>query len=117
MKRWLAVALLLVVVHGMWAQKERLGQASAPVNPADYPLTLHVGHSFLSGGALHLEVTAEGKHLELQSLDLLELLHVGDYKARVAKAGEKKGGFFFATYELLFSDGSHRLFAVVGESE
>jgi len=109
--------LLLVVAQMAWAQKERLGQAAAPVNPADYPLTLHVGHAFVSGSVLHLEVTSEGKHLELQSLDPLGLLHVGDYRARVIKSEEKKGGFFFATYELLFIDGTHRLFAVVGESD
>jgi hypothetical protein len=110
--------LFFVVARAAWAQqKERFGHDAAPVNPANYPLTLHVEHAFVNAGALHLEVALDGKHLELQSLDPLVLLHTGDYKARIAKRDEKKNGFFSATYELLFADGTHWMFAEVGESE
>jgi hypothetical protein len=97
--------LFFVVARAAWAQqKERFGHDA-------------VEHAFVNAGALHLEVALDGKHLELQSLDPLVLLHTGDYKARIAKRDEKKNGFFSATYELLFADGTHWMFAEVGESE
>jgi hypothetical protein len=45
------------------------------------------------------------------------MLHVGNYKARVVKDEERKGGWYVETYELLFADGTHWLFNVVSESE
>jgi hypothetical protein len=120
MKQFLLAFLLVLATGTAAAQgKQRFGDNAKPVNPADYPLTVHVSHAFLSGALneLRLDTVVHGKKLQLESQGPSGLLHVGDYKARVVKDDEKKGGWFYATYELLLPDGTHWFFNVVAETE
>jgi len=120
MKQFLVVLLLVLAAGTAMAQgKQRFGDYAKAANPADYPLTLHVTHAFLSGALneLRLDAVVNGKNLQLQSQDHSGLLHVGDYKARLVKDEENKGGWFTVTYELLLADGTHWFFNVVAESE
>jgi hypothetical protein len=119
-KRWLAVAVLLAMgaVAG-GAQKQRYGDAHH-ADPMDYPLTVHVTHARVvtSGGVsvLHLDAVIEGKKIELES-GASGLLHIGDYRGRLATNSETKSGWFSRSYDLLFSDGTHVIFNEVAESE
>jgi hypothetical protein len=105
-------------------QKTRFGDIQKPGNPADYPLSVQVNRSSLTGVSanvhLYLDVVLDGKKLQLESQTgetAAALLHLGTYKARLIKDDEMKSGFFSIIYDLLFPDGSHLLFDVVSESE
>ena len=122
MRRWLGVVLFVGLTAGAATaqMKQRYeSNETTPVNPASYQVNVHVTHAFLAGtlGTLHLDVIADGKKLQLEGQRAPGMLHVGNYKARVVKDDERKGGWYVETYELLFADGTHWLFNVVSESE
>jgi hypothetical protein len=89
-------------------------------DPLAYPLTVHVTHARVTGvgtaGVLHLDAIVDGKKVELET-NAAALLHIGDYQGRVVSVDDKKSGWFSKSYELLFSDGTHVVFAEVAESE
>jgi hypothetical protein len=112
---------LLVSLNGTpgVAQKQRVSEPTShsSVNPTDFPLTVHVtGTHILSEmiGRVEVDATIQGHKYQLTS-NLVELLHLGDYKGRVIVDREQKSGLFTKTYEVLFADGSHSIFSVVGE--
>ena len=120
MNRWLSVMLLFGLAIAATAQdKQRLGTNKTSVNPADFSVTVHITHAFLEGvqNHLHLDAVVDGKKYQMESLDGSTMLHVGDYKARVVRDDEKKSDLFTKAYEILFPDGTHWVFTVVGESE
>ncbi len=99
-------------------EKRRMGENGRPANTADFNLTAHVTNAFLvtTQELLRLDVTLDGKKLQLESFDSTKMLHLGDYKARVVKDDEWKSGQYVVSYDLLMLDGTHLLFRVVGES-
>ncbi len=120
MKRWIVVLVFMVLGAGAArAQKERYSD-SHHQDPLDFRLTVHVTHARVvtSGGAsiLHLDAVIDGKKVELETA-ASGLLHIGDYRGRVASSSEGKSGWFSRSYDLLFSDGTHVVFNEVAESE
>jgi hypothetical protein len=124
---WL-LALLLLVAVGARAQKTRYS-TSAKASELDYPLTVHVLGSRLAvetvldangaaatASVLHLSVAIDGDKMDLAA-PAGALVHPGDYLGRVASNEERKSGWFSRTYELLFGDGTHVVFKVVGEGQ
>jgi len=95
-------------------------------NPNDYTIAIHVQSSRqisqCTGNGLcepeqQLDVTMNGKKYELQSAIAVDLLRVGDYKAKIAKDQTRHAYEYTRVYEFLFPDGSTRLYSVIGESE
>jgi hypothetical protein len=120
MKRWLTATMCVALGIGAGvAQKQRYSESHRP-DLLEYPLTVHVTHARVAGagtaGVLHLDTVIDGTKVELEA-NAAALLHVGDYRGRVVAADEKKSGWFSKSYELLFSDGTHVVFAEVAESE
>jgi hypothetical protein len=115
---------LLLAPALAWAEKP------AP-NPADYTIAVHVQFSRLTlncgdvtnGSSIcrwmqHLTVLIDGKKYELDgAIKSVDLLRVGDYKAKVLKEETKRAYEYSRTYEFLFPDGSTRDYYVAGESE
>ena len=119
---------MLLVAVGVPAQKTRYS-TSAKASELDYPLTVHVLGSHVgveqvldaNGAAttvsvLHLNVVIDGDKMDL-AMQAGALVHPGDYLGRIVENGERKSGWFTRTYELLFGDGTHVVFRVVGESQ
>jgi len=110
----------LFVAIGSAASAQRYSQSETKVPASAFPLTAHVTGSHFSAEdprILFVDATIKD-HLErLETNVLLRLLPEGDYKARVASEHRDKNGSFSRTYELLFTDGSHHFFNVVGSSE
>ncbi len=127
------IAILMLTPALSWAAKPT-------PNPADYPITVHVQSSQLTYSCLgysgscsagqqvqHLTVMVDGKKYELESGFENYVLRVGDYKARIYVAPNKRPGFekndtpsayeYTKSYEFLFPDGKMRQYFVVGESE
>jgi hypothetical protein len=97
----------------------------APTVPAAYTVTVHVVGSHLTDDcsstcvwAQHLSVTIDGKKYELEDASpRTDLLHIGDYKAKIVKEDTSKTYAYLRTYEFLFADGQTRKYIVVGEGE
>lgn len=117
------IALLLIGPSLGWAEKPK-------PNPADFTIAVHVQSSHLvefcgdstNGNSVcswqqKLSVLIDGKKYELQSGSKIELLHVGDYKAKIAKDETQHSYEYLRTYEFLFPDGQTREYSVVGETE
>jgi len=97
-------------------------------NPADYTITVHVLSSHVVGLNIgssdryiwrqHLTVLIDGKKFELdgESSDL-ELLRLGDYKAKILKDESKRAYEYQRIYEFLFPDGATRDYYVASEPE
>ncbi|MGA9672621.1 MAG: hypothetical protein WBQ94_25620 [Terracidiphilus sp.] len=114
----LLVASLMAAAPG-WAEKP------AP-NAAEYTVAIQVQSSRLTticGSGLcnqfqSLSVTIEGKRYELTSKRMvMDVLRVGDFKAKMIKEETTKPYQYQRTYEFLFSDGTVRDYSVTGESE
>jgi hypothetical protein len=92
---------------------------------ADYPITLHVTSSRFDRGpegsccyVQHLFVALDGKKYELSDEKVRkDLLHIGDYKAKIAKDEQDHPFEFKREYEILLPSGETRTFLVIGESE
>jgi len=90
-------------------------------NPADYTIAVHVQSSRLADEigltrAQILKVVIDGKKYQLESnLGGLDLLRVGDYKAKVLHDKHTRAYEYELKYEFLFPDGKTREFIVVGE--
>jgi hypothetical protein len=90
-------------------------------NPAEYTITVHVQSSRLADEigltrAQLLKVVIDGKNYQLESnLGGLNLLRVGDYKAKVLPDKHTWTYEYELKYEFLFPDGKTREFIVVGE--
>jgi hypothetical protein len=111
-------SLLMTVV--VPAQTQRYSQSREKVSSADFPLTLQITGSHFSTterGVLFVDANVEGKKVRLETTVLTRLLHEGDYKARVSASHEQKDGGFSKSYKILFADGSHHQFMVVGSAQ
>jgi hypothetical protein len=99
-------------------------------NPADYTIVVHVQSSKLvntrdtdfeksiCNSELQLVVLIDGNKFELQDQrSNCSVIHVGDYKARIAKEDTSHSYSYTRSYEILFPDGTTRTYSVVGESE
>ena len=114
------LALVLVAPALLGAQTP-----PAPTTPAEYKITVHVVSSHLMDDcsstcvwAQRLNVTIDGKKYELEDASpRTDLLHIGDYKAKIVKEDTSKPYASLRTYELLFVDGQTRKYIVVGEEE
>jgi len=126
MKKWfrlgLVVGIFATAVHAQ--QKQRFADTTTRVNPADFPLTVHVNRSYRSHPntpntltTLRLDVLIGSKELELVNAGSLGLLPVGDYKGRLVEDHVKKNGVVTKVYELLLPDGTHYFFDLIGEKE
>jgi hypothetical protein len=117
------ISILLIAPSVGWTEKPK-------PNPADYTITVHVQSSQLvefsgdvtqgssvSGWQQKLSVIIDGKKYELQSGFKIELLRVGDYKAKITEDETLHSYEYLRTYEFLFPDGQTRQYFVVGESE
>jgi hypothetical protein len=110
----------LLGVNASSVSAQRYSQSQRKVSASAFPLTAHVTGSHFSADAqriLFIDATINGQHERLETNVLFRLLAQGDYKARVASEHQDKDGSFSRTYELLFPDGSHHIFNVVGTSE
>jgi hypothetical protein len=106
--------------------KTRFGDT---VKPADYSIAIHVQASHLinqcvsdtsgsnCGYTQHLDAVIDGKKYELERFQVSNVLHVGDYKARLVEDKHPRSEEYSQVYEILFSDGKTGKFTVVGESE
>jgi hypothetical protein len=122
-KKALFAILLFVPVMAL-AEKQ-------PANPADYTIAVHVQSSRLvdfcsdvtNGVSVCyweqvLSVVIDGNKYELQSArTAMNVLRLGDYKAKIAKDENKHAYEYGRTYEFLFPDGQTRQYFVVGESQ
>ncbi len=99
-------------------------------NPADYTIVVHVRSAKLvntrdtdfeksiCNAELRLVVLINGNKFELQDQRAnCSVIHVGDYKAKIAKEDTSHSYSYTRSYEILFPDGSTRTYRVVGESE
>jgi hypothetical protein len=83
-------------------------------------MVVHVTGSHFSPeaqGVLFVDAAIGGEHVTMASSALTSLIREGDYKARLASEHKDKNGSFSKSYELLFGDGSHHIFNVIGTSE
>lgn len=111
MRKFLFAIVLLVPVL-CWAAPDASG----------YNVAIHVQSSCLVTGIRsvewdHLKVVIEGKKYELEAQKPFELLHVGDYKAKVVRDETKTPYNLDRIYEFQFPDGKTAKYVVVGESE
>jgi hypothetical protein len=125
MMKKLAGIIVLVNTLTAGAQPVQKQRFSQPVT-ANYPLVLHVTHSFISlvgGVSMHLVGVIGGANVELMSgpspVDFYNtgLLHPGDYPARLAGQETKKDGSTIQTYDLQLANGQHEVFTLIGLSE
>jgi len=109
------IAILLMTPALAFADKK-----PAP-NPADYTITVHVYSSQVidrTGTPKQiLDVVIDGKKYELEALPYIDVLPVGDYKAKIFNEKISSNQQYSRVYELLFTDGTTRRYDVVGESE
>jgi hypothetical protein len=117
-----ALAILLLVPALVWAQKPAPSQA-------DFSITVHVqssrvvdscfGNPAACGSVQRLTVSIDGKKYELEGpiKGAVDVLRVGDYKAKIAKDETKQAYEYRRVYEFLFADGITREYKVVGEGE
>jgi hypothetical protein len=120
MKKMLIAVLFLLSVMA-WAEKPK-------PNPADYIVSVHVQNSTseydcddvmkLCSWMQRLNVLIDGKkYILMGSPGKMFVLHVGDYKAKLAKEDTNKPYEYNRNFEFLFSDGSTHNYYVTGESE
>ncbi len=117
----LALGMMLPLAAS--AQKSRYS-SSGDVE-LQYPLVAHVTHAFLvpvmgaaegaGSSELHVEAIIDGTKYELKT-NASGMLHPGEFRCRELKINESKAGWYSRQYELLFDDGTHVMFKVVGES-
>ena len=103
--------------------------ASAKVNPADYPLAVHISASTYATTANTLfeivTATIDGKHYQLQGPTSSArafsrgngLIDPGDYHAKLTTDEHKTSYESAQQFEILFPDGSTRKFGVIGQWE
>lgn len=99
--------------------------AAPPAKQPDYNISVHVSasrtvqHSESAPRYQQLDVTIDGKKLELESmLAVQKLLMLGDYKARLVTDEHGKGDYdSWQVYEFQFSDKRTREFLVIGSWE
>jgi len=110
------IAIAVLLMSGFaWAGKP----ASTP-NPAEYNTNIHVSASrivYYAGLTFsHLEVSIGGKKYELEC-SLVELLALGDYKAKLVQDEHKTAYESIQTYEFLFPDNKTLKYKVVAQTE
>lgn len=111
-------AFLLSTPALAWAAKPQ-------PNPADYTIAVHVERSRMPMICVQglcyflqdLDVVIDGKKIELESGRVMDLLRVGDYKAKIVKDETAQPYEYNRVYEFLFTDGKTRTYSVVGEQE
>ncbi|MDE1155067.1 MAG: hypothetical protein PW735_04975 [Acidobacteriaceae bacterium] len=125
MRKWILMAAMLGMVLPLAAQKGRY--SSSDQVELEYPLTANVVHAWLvpvAGAAatengpqmeLHLDAIIDGTKYELRT-SASGMLHPGEYRAREMRLNDSKAGWYSRSYELLFTDGTHVVFKVVGET-
>jgi hypothetical protein len=128
------IAILLFAPVVSWAGKDK-----PKPNPADFSITVHVQSSnlvslcqdswgMLNPGGLgkashcgtvqHLVALVNGKKYELDSVDPQQLaLRIGDYKAKGDDNIPPEAYEYRIAFEILFPDGTTRMYRVVGGSE
>ena len=122
MKNFL-IALLVLTPSLAVAQKAEAGST-------DYTIAVHVQSSRLvnecgsdtKGSSCdwsqRLTVMIDGKKYELEEQrSRVDLLRVGDYKAKIVKDETTRAYEYWRIYELQFADGKTRKYTVVGETE
>jgi hypothetical protein len=68
--------------------------------------------------AQKLNVTIDGKKYEMEEQrPRIDLLRIGDYKAKILKDETSRPYEYERTYEFHFADGKTRRYVVVGEFE
>jgi hypothetical protein len=113
----------------MFAPLLALAQKSGP-SASDYTIAVHVQSSQLvnvcgsdnkgssCGMAQKLNVTIDGKKYEMEEQrPRIDLLRIGDYKAKILKDETSRPYEYERTYEFHFADGKTRRYVVVGEFE
>jgi hypothetical protein len=114
MKRVL-VAILLLAPALASAEKK-----PAP-NPADYAVTVHVQSSQVINRyqvpTQLLDVIIDGRKYKLGASPDIQVLPVGDYKAKISQDKIAQNHEYSRVYELVFADGTTRKYSVLGESE
>jgi hypothetical protein len=106
-----------------------VAQKAAP-GSAEYTIAVHVQGSQLvnvcgsdskgssCGWMQKLTVTIDGKKYEIEDgSERRDLLHTGDYKAKILKDETTRPYEYRRIYEFQFADGKTRKFIVVGEFE
>jgi len=91
-------------------------------NPAEYTVAVRVVSSRIVLGtnsqSQDLTVVINGKRFELYGgAPHLDLLRVGEYKAKLLKLDESRPYEYRWVYQFLFSDGKIRDYFLVGEGE
>lgn len=106
-----------------------IGMTICAQQPSDsaYPLKVHVVSSEVSATCATiargfncgvLNVTIDGKKYRLEGdCGVLNVLHTGDYPARIVKDQAAGPAAYVRQYELLFANGKTGKYQVVGESE
>ncbi len=117
MKPAMLAALLVLSASGLLASS----RTETP-NPADYNVIVHVVSSHIVTGhesqSQDLTVVIDGKRLELEGgAPHLDLLRLGDYKAKLLKKDESRAYEYQWVFEFLFPDGKTRDYLVIGEGE
>ncbi len=110
----------LLCVSASPALAQRYSQSQTKVPASAFPLVVHVTGSHFSPeakGVLFVDAAIQGEQVRMATSVLSGLLPEGDYKGRVASEHKDKNGSFSKSYELLFADGSHHVFNVIGTSE
>lgn len=94
----------------------------------DYPITIHITASYIGESCdvgtsckpkQILDVVIAGKKYELQSLTYFPkgVVPLGDYPAKLHENRVKPTGEFWRSYDLMFPNGSTRIFKVIGVME
>jgi hypothetical protein len=109
------IAIVVLLMSGFaWA-----GKTSTP-NPAEYNTNIHVSASryvfYANLTFSHLDVSIGGKKYELEC-PLVELLALGDYKAKLVQDEHKTAYESIQTYEFLFPDNKTLKYKVVAQTE
>ena len=96
-------------------------------NPADYTIPVHVKASYVdefcgSGGCSYTQrliAIVDGKAYELRSnpTPFSYLLHLGDYKGKIARDLSDQPYEYFRSYESLFPGDKVQTYAIIGEEE
>ena len=116
----LAMGCSLLCISASPSSAQRYSQSGTKVSPAAFPLVVHVSGSHFSPeaqGILFVDAEIKGERVKMETNVLSGLMPAGDYKARVASQHQDKNGSFSRSYEILFEDGTHHVFNVIGTSE
>jgi hypothetical protein len=118
----------LALIGVMQAGMDRTMWGAAPkIDPADYPLNVHVSGAEYAPNVLYqlLTVTIDGKHYQVEGptssakayMHGNGLLNLGDYHAKQLVNTQKTAYESIQSYELLMPDGTTRRFSVIAQSE